>query len=367
MEAFSLDESSGALSKISGSPFGLNSSMGLDMAVSTNNSSIYLLSQQFNPGDEFGPTSLLAYSIDPSTGTPQLKQTLATGSQLSIGLVTVHPSGKFVYLAPYSNNSPAGIGVFSVASDGTLALSEVSSNLQADDGIAITPNGQFAYAHSDGDPIGDWGNNPCGPVESYLWEYSIDSSTGALTPIAGGPLTFQRQVCYTGPAATAILKQVDPSGSRLFTVDLANYNVQAYSIDPTTGALTALPGSSSGNVFSSEIFDAKGQFLYVGQVDAFTGYSASSSSASGNLTKLPGMPVPVNGQYTTGSTTMAIDPSSTYLFSNENEYTSAFSCCGPDGFLEFKINQSTGTLTPMQVTPSQLVGAASKIVVVAPQ
>jgi hypothetical protein len=66
-----------------------------------------------------------------------------------------------------------------------------------------------------------------------------------------------------------------------------------------------------------------------------------------------------------GSRYMAIDSSGMFLFSNENEYTSAFSCCGPDMLVEFRIDFNTGALT--QLSSATLAGSASKIVVAPPR
>jgi 6-phosphogluconolactonase (cycloisomerase 2 family) len=154
----------------------------------------------------------------------------------------------------------------------------------------------------------------------------------------------------------------------LFVVDSGNATVTAFAINQSTGALTLLPGtgqeSGVGGFYSSAINPA-GSFLYVGAaVYSFTGFSLTSNAASGTLAVLPGMPVQVTPTPADdeASTTMAIDSSGSFLFSNENEFTSAFSCCGPDNLVEFKIDSNTGALSQVPSTPITLVGAASKIV-----
>ncbi len=147
--------------------------------------------------------------------------------------------------------------------------------------------------------------------------------------------------------------------------------ITVFAIDPATGGLTLLPGITKDSVggFYSSALDPMGRCLYVGSViDSFTGFSIAASSASGTLPVLSGMPVQVTPtpMFNEGSTTMAIDSSGAFLFSNENGFTSAFSCCGPDGFVEFQINQSTGALTQLPSTPIKLAGTASKIVAAPP-
>ncbi len=330
------------------------------MALSTDHHFAYVLGQQYGSGCCVGPTSLLVFALDASSGTPSQKENLAAGNSASF--LAVHPSGKFVYVAPW--NSASELGIFSVAGDGTLAYSGTAS-AQLQDAPAITPNGRYLYTHVDGAPVGDWWKTqPCGPVYAYLYEYSVDASTGALTDVAGSPFTYQRNQCQVGRASSSLLMTADSQSQRLFVVDEANANLNVFAIDANTGALTEEPNTNSKSGFSTSALDPQNRFIYVGGVGAITGYDLRNNDSSGTLPLLPGMPISVSlgPNSETGSTTMAIDPNGMYLFSNQNEYTSAFSCCGPDGFVEFKIDQASGALTQMKVTPSTLVGSASKMV-----
>jgi 6-phosphogluconolactonase (cycloisomerase 2 family) len=158
----------------------------------------------------------------------------------------------------------------------------------------------------------------------------------------------------------------------LFAVDSGNSSITAFAIDPSTGALTLLPGtttaSSVGGFYSSAI-DPAGRFIYVGTaIYSFTGFSFTTNVASGSLSMLPGMPVQVTpaSAFNEASSTMAIDSSGAFLFSNENEFTSAFSCCGPDALVEFQINPNTGALTQVVSPPMTLAGAAAKILAAPP-
>lgn len=338
------------------------------MALAPHGAFAYVLAQEY-PASTccIGPISLLAYALDPASGTPTLKQALATGAS-EVGTISVHPSGHFIYVTPYNDSSGNnGVGVFSVQSDNTVAFSGFTQ-AQSDGDSAITPNGMFLYTHSDGAPVGNIGNNPCGPVNSNLWAFSINSNTGALTPVAGSPFVFQRQLCEVGHAPQYITEQIDPSGQRLFVIDSGNATVTVFAIDQSTGALTILPGSSKDSSvagFYASAIDPMGRFLYLGSaISSFTGFSLTANTTSGTLPLLPGMPVQATPvpMFDQASTTMAIDSSGAFLFSNENEFTSAFSCCGPDAFVEFQINQSTGALTQIPSAPKALAGAASKLV-----
>jgi hypothetical protein len=156
--------------------------------------------------------------------------------------------------------------------------------------------------------------------------------------------------------------------------DAGNLTVTVFSIDSSTGALTQLPGqtvSMGGNpgpLFTATAIDPKDRFFYIGGPSyAFSGFSLADT-ASGNLPVLPGMPVQVTPMEddNRGSTSMAVDPSGTFLFGNENDYTSAFSCCFPDLLVELRIDPKTGGLTQVSSSTATLVGSASKIVVAPP-
>lgn len=366
IEAFALDASTGALSRISGSPFSTDTSTAGDMAMAPHSEFAYLLAQTYPAGACcIGPTSLLAFALDPTSGAPTLKQTVATSAS-EVGKISVHPSGNFLYLSPYNNDSSnTGVGIFSVQSDNTVVFA-ASIQAQSDGAVAIAPNGAFLYTHSDGAPIGNWGNSPCGPIQSNLWAFSVNSTTGALSSVAGSPFVFQRQICEVGMAPNYITQQIDPSGQRLFVVDSFNATVTVFRINATTGALTLVPGTSTdrgvGGFYSSAV-DPMG-FLYIGtDIYSFTGFSLTSNTTSGTIPLLPGMPVQVTPapSYDEASRTMAIDSTGSFLFSNENEFTGAFGCCGPDAMVEFRID-STGALTQLPSTPITLAGAASKMV-----
>ena len=64
--------------------------------------------------------------------------------------------------------------------------------------------------------------------------YSVNTTTGALTPIAGSPFAIG-----TGPGTLSI----DSSGYFAYLANHGSGGVSAFSINATTGALTAIAGS----------------------------------------------------------------------------------------------------------------------------
>jgi 6-phosphogluconolactonase (cycloisomerase 2 family) len=354
MEVFSVD-ASGVLTMASGSPFSTQTSNTTDLAISPGNNFAYLMGQQFGSGCCVGPYDLQVFALDPTTGAPTLHQSLSTGNS-AFEHLTMHPSGKFLYVSPW-NSDDTGTGIYTIAADGTVAFSGTSESA-GNDAPVITPDGKYMYMTKDAGPVGNWENTQaCGPVITDVYAYSIDASTGALTPLSKNPEKFKRDECDVGFQSTILLKAVDAQSQRLFLVDEANDKLLVFPIAANGEAKHSSTMSVAG--FSSLAIDPLKPFLYIGGVLQMTGYDINGAPAP-----IPGMPVavpPVPADNETGSTTMAIDPTGSYLFSNENGYTSAFSCCDPDGLVEFKIDQNSGALTQITVTPANLKGSASKM------
>jgi 6-phosphogluconolactonase (cycloisomerase 2 family) len=96
-------------------------------------------------------------------------------------------------------------------------------------GTAVDPTGRFLYVANNGSH-----NHGAGPLAgANVSAYTINASTGALTAVSGSP--------FAGPRPWGIA--VDPTGRFLYVTNDATDNVSAYTISPGTGALTAVSGS----------------------------------------------------------------------------------------------------------------------------
>jgi len=86
--------------------------------------------------------------------------------------------------------------------------------------VVVDPSGRFAYvANANSNTISG---------------YTIDASSGALTPLPGSPFaagTFLASVA------------VDPSGRFAYVANNGSNTISGYTIDASTGVLTPLPGS----------------------------------------------------------------------------------------------------------------------------
>ena len=104
---------------------------------------------------------------------------------------------------------------------GYLALSSLAIALTA---VATPLLGQVAYV----------ANGGSGEVEGNVSGYTINSTTGALTPIAGSPFA-----AGLFPQSVA----VDPTGRFAYAANGRSNNLSGYTINSTTGALTPIAGS----------------------------------------------------------------------------------------------------------------------------
>jgi len=162
VSAFQFD-TAGALTSVAGSPFTVPD---LDpvMAIDPTGHFAYV------PGNTNG--NVYGFTIDASGAlTPFPSGPVAAGSPNPSG-ITIHPNGKFVYVANY--NTQGTISVYTITPT-TGVLTPVGSPVAAGNGtesVTIDPTGRFAYAMNQ--------------VSNDVYAYSIDLTTGALTPLATG-------------------------------------------------------------------------------------------------------------------------------------------------------------------------------------
>lgn len=139
-----------------------------------------------------------------------------------------------------------------------------------------------------------------------------------------------------------------------------SHNVSAFTVNPSTGALTAVSGSpfAAGSNPLSVTVDPTGRFAYVG--DAVNGHVyAFSINSTGALTAVSGSPFAA-GMPGTQLSSVTVDPSGNFAYVTDFFY----------GFIDaFAINAGTGALTAVgsfatgggSGAPSQSVITTGKI------
>jgi 6-phosphogluconolactonase (cycloisomerase 2 family) len=193
--------------------------------------------------------------------------TPVSGSPFSVPLSPVNLAtdglGKYLYMTnPDSSHVGSEIAAYSIGTTG--ALTAVS-------GSPFITSGSASYSmwQVQGEPtgkylIGTTGRNADinGADDDNLYVYAI-SSTGAITPVSGSPFATQ-----FSPYNIAV--QPNSTGNLVYSFSindtLTGFNgIEGYSIDSTSGALSAVSGSpfTGGTLGSWGQFDQSGAFLFV--------------------------------------------------------------------------------------------------------
>lgn len=153
VSAFAMNASTGAITPVLGSPFAAPTGVSpASVAVSVDGKYLYAGSTQSSPNpNSFG------YAINPQTGA----LTQLTGSPfgpLENGIsVFVHPSGNFVYYAQYSGDNAVGYARNTATGGLTLLASSPFSAGLAPGFISGDVAGRFIYVANSGDAIGTSG------------------------------------------------------------------------------------------------------------------------------------------------------------------------------------------------------------------
>ena len=170
-------------------------------------------------------------------------------------------------------------------------------------------------------------------AEDLLHVLTINSTTGALTEVSTSPYPT------IGEPVSAV---VTPDGTRLYVIGMYGNQVGAYNLN-STGALTPVAGEpfSTGATGNNAhtlgiciLTDAGGKFLYVQDIGSL--YTFSIDSSSGALTLLQTISGPYQGY------ALALDPSGAYLYAVG---------AGTDAIFTYSINASTGLLTQARSSP----------------
>ncbi len=289
--------------------------------------------------------TITGYSINASTGVlTSVGADQADGNHPAA--VSLAPNGKFAYSA--SNNGLA-INAFTI-NPTTGALTPIAgspfqntafTNGTAYPDIAVSPDSKFLYLASSGD----------NSVVGFL----IDPNSGALTLIGSYP---------AGTGAGGI-PAFSPDGNYLYVVNQSTYtptpnpaldnSVSAYSIDHTTGALTALTGSPypTGATNPTWIsFRPDGKFAYVSNSNNNGAGSVTVFSVTAGILAAVGTPVAVGD----GPADLTIDSTGTHLYV-PNRHSNDISV--------FAIDPNLGTLTAVGTGPAG-AGAGPILVVLEP-
>lgn len=275
-----------------------------------------------------------SYQIDQNTG--GLTQNGKVSVDAAPTFLSTDRRGKFLLSAHYQG---AHIAVHSIGDNGAIVGPPIEW-LETDVGahaIQTDRSNKFAFVphiarQSDNvmQPPGD----ALGP--NVIYQFKFDENTGHLTP--NSPLKVE-QAEFLGPRHYCF----HPSLDVVYFSNEQGCSVNAYRLDPTAGTLSAfqtittLPVGHTGRNTCSQIqISPSGKFLYVPNRghNSIAGFSVDAST--GHLTAI--------GQVSTEvvPSAFSLDPAAKFVFAAGSE---------SDQMASYRVNGDTGELTPLATYP----------------
>jgi 6-phosphogluconolactonase (cycloisomerase 2 family) len=277
-----------------------------------------------------------AFGIDRADGKLKLLNTVRSGGA-GPTFVSLHPSGRFLFVANYFGGS---IAVLPILPDGRLgAATDVKTDVGQVGPTRATgaPPGSFAISGHDRthahlilpDPAGRFVlHADLGLDKIFIWKF--DEQSGFLTP--ADPPTVSLP-----PGDGPRHFNFHPNGRWLYSIQEEGSTIVLFDYDTTMGRLAArqttstLPPGFAGSNFCSEILvSADGRFVYAGN-RLHDSFAIFSIAPDGTLAFVHDEPT--RGNY---PRSFSFDPTGQYLY-----------CCNQraDNITVFRIDRKTGRPT----------------------
>jgi len=274
----------------------------------------------------------------------RMKVRALLSSVIVLATMSLVGCGHYTCGATFGNSScTATGGGLGTGGNGTAVAFDFFLDTGSIDGAMLDTSGNFTLINnfvSQGVPLSGAFGGMIVVQKQWLYvtnstqigAYSINGTTGALTAIAGSPFLYAGTEAYS--------TTTDPAGKFLFLTGANNAQVWVFAINQTSGALTTVGAFSTGTNFAAyPTTDGKGNFLYVtegnlgSEVAAFT-----INSTTGSLTPVAGSPFSIS------IATLQGEPTGQFLLGvTGNGANNGFT---PDDHVYvYSINQSTGALT----------------------
>lgn len=219
-------DSGGKLTEIKGSPFSISANA-TALQMTPNGKFLYAMDPAKN--------TIVELSIDSTTGvltTVGTQTTTATPSSLA-----VDTGGKFLYVG---NSGASSISVYAIGTDGKLteaAFSPVAVNGPVNS-VVVSPKGGFLFAAV--------------PSTGSVYEFTLNTTTGALTPNAGSPISIGTHPRYVAVAS-----------DETYIIDIDQSSLLYRANMDSTGALTTAPFSPFNANTDPAYATSNGGYLYV--------------------------------------------------------------------------------------------------------
>ncbi len=330
---FKIDDYSGNLTEVPGSPFASNGSMPVSIIVKSGGRYVYVINQGVG-GSASGRgsgSSVALFSVG-GDGTLTFQQAYQSEGYVS-QWAQMDSSGTYLYvLDKYSPGLNASTGLYDAPNtDGNGAITVFAADPTT--GRLTLVTNAAVKVNSLNIPFFEVGPSPFMMKALAGCLYTVNSGNETISPYAvgtGGQLNFTTYGTYY-PQATNITS-INGSGSYIFLTDSGSNQIYGYQSGGSCN-LSALNGGTTPNIANTSnpvysMLDTKGEYLYVlnGSTTSTLPTSPYSSisgfvvnSTNEELTQIdPGVTFPVGS----GPVCMVEDPSSQYMYtSNHNDGT----------------------------------------------
>ncbi len=181
---------------------------------------------------------------------------------------------------------------------------------------------------------------------SRIYGFSVDEATGALTPLTGFPI-----VPGNGGINSIVSERMiaDTANNRIYVINDSSDTVSAYTVDPASGALTAMPFSPitlTSGPWNTIAVHPSGSPIVVSD-NSLNGDALSFVITDKTATPAMGNPFPVTGA-AGFSSEFSLDGNYLYVGGNSGA-----------GIAGFSVDAVTGILTPLTGSPFPSGGTAS--------
>ena len=336
ISAFSIDSQTGALLPVPGSPFP-DPGGPWSIAVDPKGRFAYVV----NVAND----TISAYAINGNTGalTPvpgsPFPQDPNPNGERPVS-VAIDPAGQFVFVANYYNVTVRAYRIDQTTGALTQAPGSPFPAGINPESVTADLTGQFVYVAN-----GYHGGN--GTVSAY----SIDRSSGSLTPVAGSPFAVPiGGFPSPGSVPCSLTVHATTSGQALYVADSWQNYIWQFNIDATTGALVlsqSSPFSTPGGPYSIRA-GSYGPYVYLS--NSYPSYPSGSVAGyfmdenTGSLTAISGSPF-LGGLVPVG---LALDPKGQFAFTaNQGSYLNNY----VGTVSAYTIDAHSGALTPVPGSP----------------
>ncbi len=261
---FQVDRSSGALRPVGVSEMGTSPSCLVPNAAGSH---LYSANETERLGDT-KEGSVSAFAVNPADGQLKLLNEVPSGGA-GPTYVSIHPSGRFLFVANYFGGSVSVLPILQDGSLGPATDTKVAAGSLGPKKATSAPPGSFAFSGHDrthahmiqADPSGHFVLHvDLGLDRIFVWKF--DAQKGILTPhdppaVALPPGDGPRHFHF------------HPNGRWLYSIqeegsNIVHFDYNAGHLTPRLTVSTLPPGFAGSNFCSEILVSADGRFLYAG-------------------------------------------------------------------------------------------------------